>query len=309
MVIQTQSLNSTNDNQAPPVQDGHSSLPNATKSKRRSLLQRIGRNASARIGIFLLGILTLASLFAPLITSVSPNDMNTSSILMGPSSEHWFGTDDFGRDLLSRVLYGGRISIIVGFSVAIITTVLGLVLGSLAGYYSHLDNLIMRIMDILMAIPAILLAIAIMAILGPEAINVIAALSIAFLPRSTRIVRAEILQIKERDYIQASQAVGLPDSQILIRHAIPNGITPLLIQQTFILALAILAESTLSFLGVGVPPSVPTLGSILSDSRQFLQVAPWMSLFPGVFISLLVLGFNVLGDGLRDVLDPHSASQ
>jgi peptide/nickel transport system permease protein len=272
---------------------------------RRSWLRTLARSRSAMIGLVIVTILALASLAAPLLTDADPNTMESRSILTGPSSEHPFGTDDFGRDVMSRVLYGGRLSIAVGVLVAGITSVTGLILGTLAGYYRRLDNPIMRVMDILMAFPSILLAIGVMAILGPRFINIVIALAIPYTPVTARVVRGEILQLRERDFAEAARAVGMSDARIMVRHLIPNSMAPILVQQTFVLALAILAESGLNFLGVGVPPSVPTLGSILADARTFLRDAYWMALFPGLFISLLVLGFNIMGDGLRDILDPH----
>jgi peptide/nickel transport system permease protein len=263
------------------------------------------RSKSTLIGLGLALVIVLLSLGAPLFTSTSPNAMSPAAILQGPTSAHPFGTDDFGRDLLSRVLYGGRISLFVGVVVSLVTGALGVLLGTLTGYYRRVDGPIMRVMDALMAFPAILLAIGIMSILGPRLINIIAALAIVYTPRSARIARGAILALRDQDYVQAARSIGMRDSRIMLRHLVPNIMAPVLVQQTFILAVAVLAESSLNFLGVGVPPEVPTLGSILSDSRTFLRDAPWMSLYPGVFISVLVLGFNLLGDGLRDVFDPR----
>jgi peptide/nickel transport system permease protein len=269
------------------------------------MLRRMRRSRSTLIGLGLALVVVVLSLGAPLITGTSPNSMSPLAILQGPSTAHPFGTDDFGRDLLSRVLYGGRISLLVGVVVSIITGGVGVLLGTLTGYYRRLDGPIMRVMDALMAFPAILLAIGIMSILGPRLINIIAALAIVYTPRCARIARGAILSLRDQDYVQAARAIGMSDSRIMLRHLVPNIMAPVLVQQTFILAVAVLAESSLNFLGVGVPPEVPTLGSILSDSRTFLRDAPWMSLYPGVFIAVLVLGFNLLGDGLRDVLDPR----
>jgi peptide/nickel transport system permease protein len=281
------------------------SLQSATRSSGNSTLRRLLRSRSALIGLTLTAVLLILSLGAPLFTSMSPSAMVMTEILQAPSADHFFGTDNFGRDVFSRVLYGGRISILVGVVVAGATTVLGVIIGTAAGFYPRLDNVLMRIMDILMAFPAILLAIGIMAILGPQLSNIIIALVIPFTPRTARVVRGEILHLKEQDFALAAHSIGMHDLRLLARHLVPNSLAPLLVQQTFILAIAILAESGLNFLGVGVPPDVPTLGSILADSRTYLRNAYWMALFPGIFISLLVLGFNLLGDGLRDVLDPR----
>jgi peptide/nickel transport system permease protein len=191
-------------------------------------------------------------------------------------------------------------------TIALVTTLTGLLFGALAGYYPRLDNPIMRTMDVLMAFPGMLLAIGIMAILGQQTINIVLALMVPYTPRTARVVRGQILALRDQEFIQAARCLGLRDWRIIVRHLLPNVAAPLLIQQTFILAGAILAESGLSFLGVGVPPEVPTLGGILSDSRAYLRTAPWLSLYPGLLISLLVLGFNLLGDGLRDALDPRT---
>lgn len=277
--------------------------PSASPS--RQLFRRLRRSRSTQIGLILTLIVAVLSLGAPLITNVDPNAMTPSAILEGPSRAHPFGTDDFGRDVFSRVLHGGRISLLVGFVVSAVTAVLGFLVGTLAGYYRWLDNPLMRVMDSLMAFPAILLAIGIMSILGPRLLNILVALIVVYTPRTARVVRGEILVLRETDFILAARALGVPDRRIMLRHLIPNSLAPVLVQQTFILAVAILAEAGLGFLGVGVPPDVPTLGGMLSDSRTFLRTAIWMSVYPGLFISVLVLGFNLLGDGLRDVFDPR----
>jgi peptide/nickel transport system permease protein len=280
-------------------------LAQPQRTTRRSIARRIRRSHATRLGLAMTLALVLLAVGAPLVATADPNALDSSEILVAPSSAHLFGTDDFGRDLFSRVLYGARISILVGITVALTTTLTGLLFGTLSGYYPRLDNPIMRMMDILMAFPAILLAIAIMTVLGPQLLNVIIALIIPFTPRAARVVRGEILRLRQQEFVQAARALGLSDGRIILRHLVPNSLTPLLVQQTFVVAVAILAEASLNFLGVGVPPTVPTLGATLADSRQFLRDAPWMSLFPGLFISLLVVGVNLLGDGLRDVLDPR----
>ena len=268
-------------------------------------VRRFLRNVTGMVGLLLVLVVAVASLGAPLFTSTDPASMDTSIILQAPSSAHPFGADDLGRDVFSRVLYGGRISILVGVSVALATTVGGVLFGVLSGFYPRLDNPIMRVMDIVMAFPAILLALGIVAILGPQLTNIIIALSIPYTPRSARVVRSMILQLKHKEFVEAARSIGVHNWRIILRHLLPNFLAPLMVQQTYVLAIAILEEAELTFLGVGVPPSVPTLGGIISDARTQLRVAPWLPLYPGLTISALVLGFNLLGDGLRDVLDPR----
>lgn len=267
--------------------------------------KRLVRSRSFIIGLTLTLLMVAVAVFAPLLTAVSPTDMDTSQILKAPSAAHWFGTDAFGRDTYSRVIYGARISIAVGALVALITLVTGVLLGTLAGFYSRLDGPIMRVLDMLMALPAILLAIGVMAILGPQLINVVIALSIVYTPRTARIVRASVIAVKEQEFIEAAQAMGASDLRLILLHVVPATLGPLIVQETFIFAYAVLAEATLSFLGVGVPPDIPSWGSILSDSRTLLRTAPWQSLYAGLAISLTVFGVNLLGDGLRDVFDPR----
>jgi peptide/nickel transport system permease protein len=273
------------------------------------VVRRGARNRSVQIGLLVTLFLAVLSVGAPLFTPLDPTDMNVRMILKPPSPENRFGTDDFGRDLFTRVLYGSRVSFRVGIEVAAITTVLGLLLGSLAGYYPQLDNIIMRVMDIFQAFPEILLALGIVAILGPELRNIVIALVFPFTPRTARVVRGSILALKEQEFIEAARCVGSRDLRIILTHLLPNCLAPVLVQQTYILAIAILAESGLNFLGVGLPPNVATLGGSLADARIHLRTSPWMSLYPGLFISALVLGFNLLGDGLRDVLDPRMADR
>ncbi len=274
-------------------------------SARRQTLNRLLRSRTLMIGLFMASALVVLSVGAPLFTGVDPTDMDMSMIMKPPSAQHPFGTDAFGRDLFSWVLYGGRISLLVGLSVAAVTTITGVVLGSLSGYYPRLDSIIMRAMDVLMAFPEILLALGIVAILGPRISNIIIALLITYTPRPARVLRGAFLSLKGEQFVEAARCVGVSDLRIILRHMLPNCVAPLMVQQTYILAIAILAEAGLSFLGVGVPPSFPSLGGALADARAVIRYAPWMSLYPGLYISLLVLGVNLLGDGLRDVLDPR----
>lgn len=271
----------------------------------KGVLRTFTKNRAFVVGMLLTLITLTVGVVGPWFAPSDPNEMDLISILQGPSSAHPFGTDDFGRDVLSRVLTGSRVSLIVGGSVAGITLVFGLALGLLAGFYRLLDEIVMRIMDLLMAFPAILLAIGIVAVLGQQLGNIIFALAIVYTPRSVRIVRGAVIATKEQDYISAARALGASDLRLMVRHIALNTTAPLVVQQTFVFAYAVIAEATLSFLGVGVPAGVPSWGNIISDGRNFLAVAPWMTFAPGALLALTVMGINLLGDGLRDLIDPR----
>jgi peptide/nickel transport system permease protein len=251
----------------------------------------------------LLGI--LVALLANLIAPYDPRELNVFVRLQGPSSEYLLGTDHLGRDILSRVLYGARISLMAGFASVVISTLAGVLIGVFAGYYPIFDRLLMRLMDGLMAFPVILLAIALMAALGPNLINVVIALSLVYAPRTARIVRGAVLVIKEADYVEAAGALGARSSAIIFKHILPNSLSPIIVQATFTFAYAVQAEAALSFLGAGVPPDIPSWGIMLSESRLYMTQAPWMTLPPGIAIALTVLSLNAIGDGLRDSLDPR----
>lgn len=270
-----------------------------------SLKARFRRSRMAATGLVLVSLIALVAFLAPWISPYDPMEMNVLDRLQGPSQAHPLGTDNYGRDLLSRVLYGARLSLRVGFSVVLFTTLVGTPIGMLAGFYPRLDNVLMRAMDALMAFPAILLAIAIMAALGPHEINVVLALGIVYTPRTARIVRASTLAVRELDFVEAVRALGASDLRILLRHVLPSCLAPLAVQATFIFAYAILAEASLSFIGAGPPPPTPSWGNILSEGRVYMREAPWITLFPGLAIALSVLGLNLAGDGLRDMLDPR----
>ena len=274
------------------------------RSQTSQILRRFRRNVNGMLGLGMVLVVVVLSAGAPLLTHADPTRMDTSAILEPPSSDHLFGTDDLGRDVLSRVLHGGRISTVVAVVVGSVTTFFGIILGVLSGFYRRLDNPIMRAMDIVMSFPSVLLALAIVAILGPRLINVIVALIVPYTPLAARVVRAMVLQLKEKEFVLAARCVGATDRRIIAYHLLPNSIAPLLVQETYIIAVSILAEAYLSFLGVGVPPEVPTLGGMISEARSYFRYTPWLPVFPGVAISVLVLGWNLLGDGLRDVLDP-----
>ncbi len=269
------------------------------------LSRRLAGQAGPMAGLIVLIVAVLCALFAPALTHYDPLKLNILDRLSPPSSAHLLGTDDFGRDVYSLVLYGGRASLLVGGLVMILTSVIGVMFGVVAGFSRVLDNVLMRIMDGLMAFPAIVLAIALMAALGPRLSNVIIALSIVYAPRTARLIRSTVVVIRELQYVEAAQALGAESGRIVWRHILPNTVAPLLVQATFMFAYAVLAEAALSFLGVGAPPYIPTWGNIISTGRLYIQDAPWIIWFPGVAIILVGLGLNLLGDGLRDLLDPR----
>jgi peptide/nickel transport system permease protein len=246
------------------------------------------------------------AIFAPWIAPADPTFANPAIRLSPPSTDHFFGTDDLGRDVFSRAVYGARISLIIGLGVTLAAGVIGSVLGLLSGYVDRLDSPIMRTLDGLMAFPSILLAIAIMASLGPSTLNVFIALSIVYTPVIARLVRSTTLVIKQQPYVESARSIGLRDSAIMAKYIFPNGLSPLIVQCTFVIALAIISEASLSFLGAGVPPQQPTWGNMLRDGQSLLQQAWWMAVFPGVALFVTVLALNLLGDGLRDALDPRS---
>ncbi|KAB2338606.1 ABC transporter permease [Cytobacillus depressus] len=275
------------------------------KEQQQLLKKRFTTNVSMMIGIIVFSFLVLLALVGPFIVGYSPYEMVVSNRLQLPSSEHLLGTDNFGRDLLSRIVYGARASIGVGFSIAIITSVVGLTIGLFASMYKALDHILMRICDGLMAIPAILLAIALMAALGPNVRNVIIALSFVFTPYVARIVRSAALVVREQTYIEAMKAQGASQARIIWLHVAPNVLSPLIVQATFIFADSIITEAALSFLGAGIPAPAPSWGNILYDGKLVIFNGWWMTVFPGLMIILSVIGLNSLGDGLRDIMDPH----
>lgn len=262
------------------------------------------KSPSLLIGV--LGLLFLLGIFigGPYVHRADPTLLDLGNIFRPPQFRYPMGTDDLGRDLLARVLYGGRVSLAIGAMTGILTGVAGTAIGLLCGYFRQLDVLLMRLMDMLMSFPSLLLALAVMASLGSSWVNVVVALSLAYTPRTVRVVRSVVLSLREMTYIEAVRALGLPTSRILIRHILPGVLPYLIVQQTFIFAYAVLGEAGLSFVGVGIQPPIPSLGNIIGDARPFMEVAPWMVFFPGGAISLCVLFLNFLGDGLREILDP-----
>jgi peptide/nickel transport system permease protein len=280
---------------------------NHMKKERQSiLLRRYFSNRLVVTGSVIILTLSLISIFAPLITVYTPYDMIVTARLSPPSAEHFFGTDNFGRDLFSRVVYGTRVSMTVGLTVAAITLVIGAVIGLYSAYYRTLDHILMRICDGLMAFPAILLAIALMAALGPNIINVILSLSIVNTPTVARVVRSAAIVVKEQTFIEALRSQGASSWRIIWLHIAPNTMSPLIVQITYVFGVSVIIEASLSFLGAGIPAPSPSLGNILFDGKIVIFNAWWMTVFPGAFIILSVLGLNLFGDGLRDLLDPHT---
>jgi peptide/nickel transport system permease protein len=257
------------------------------------------------LGLALCGLVAVVAILAPWITSVDPNKLAMRSKFRPPDSSFIFGTDNFGRSLWSRVVWGAQLSMFIGSSVVVINAVLGTAIGAAAGYFRRLDNVLMRINDALMAFPAVLLAIAVTAVLGPSVNDVIIALGIVYTPRTARIVRASVIVLREMEYVQAAVAAGAGHWRILRRHILPNALAPLIVQLSFLFAYAVLTEATLSFLGVGAVPPTPTWGNIMAEGRQYMVDAPWIIAIPGAALMVTVLGLNLLGDGLRDVLDPR----
>jgi peptide/nickel transport system permease protein len=268
--------------------------------------KRLLAHPMGMVGIVVIFFNLSIAMLAPWISTHDPLKIDIAHRASPPSRQFLFGTDDFGRDIFSRVIYGSRISIYISVLSVLVATVFGVIIGAIAGYYgAWVDNVIMRCMDALMSFPAILLAIVIMAILGGHMLNVAAALGVVYIPRFARVVRGSVLSLKEKEFIEASRAMGNTDTEIIFQHILPNCMAPLIVQATVSLAYAILAEASLSFLGLGAPPPAPSWGNMLSDARNFMVDAPWMTIFPGVAIIIAVVGFNLLGDGLRDVLDPR----
>ena len=264
------------------------------------------RNPTIVIGTAILALFVVLALIAPWIAN-DPLSFDPLNRLKRPSVEFWFGTDQFGRDVYSRVVYGTRISLIVGVSVAFIATAIGLVVGVLCGYYRRVDDTVMRIMDGLMAIPAILLAIALITLMKASLLIVIIAISIPEIPRVVRLVRSVVLTVRGLPYIEAAVASGTRGRIIMTRHILPSTVAPLIVQSTYVCASAILIEAGLSFLGAGTPPEIPSWGNVISLGRAYFQISPWIIFFPGLMLAIAVLAINLVGDGLRDTLDPRIA--
>jgi len=266
------------------------------------------RNPTIVLGGALLAIMAAVAVLAPRIAG-DPLFMTPIDRLKAPSALHWFGTDNLGRDVYARTVYGAQISLVVGLAVAVVSVTIGLVIGLFAGYWRRLDAIVMRLMDGWMAIPSILLAIALVSLNKASVGIVIVAISIPEIPRVVRLVRSVVLSIREEPYVEAAIAVGTRTPLILVRHVLPNAVAPLIVQATYIAATAILIEAILSFLGVGIPPQTPTWGNIMAEGRTLFRVFPHNILYPGIFLALTVLAVNMLGDGLRDTLDPRMSKR
>lgn len=272
-------------------------------------LRRLRANRAAMAGLAIVLLLMVAALAAPLLTRYDPLAPELANRLQPPGAAHWLGTDDLGRDILTRIIYGARVSLQVGIASVLVAVLLGVPLGAMAGYFGGIvDNLIMRGMDIMLAFPGILLAIAIVAVVGPSLHNAMLAIGIVSIPVYARVVRASVLSLKEKEFIDAARVAGAHHFRIILRHALPNSLSPLIVQATLGVATAILDAAALSFLGLGAQPPTPEWGAMLSQGRAFLRLAPWVTFFPGLAIMLLVMGLNLFGDGLRDALDPRLMS-
>lgn len=276
---------------------------------RKGLFGFAWRHPTMALGIAILGLMLVIAVFAPLLGTVDPTALAPAKRTREPSPEFWFGTDAFGRDIYSRVLYGARISLLVGFAVAVLASLIGLAIGLVSGYMRALDGVIMRIMDGLMSIPPILLAVTLMALTRASVQNVILAITIAEIPRVSRLVRGVVLSLREQPYVDAAIAAGTTTPMIILRHILPNTVAPLTVQATYICGSAMIIESILSFIGAGTPPIIPSWGNIMADGRALWQVKAYIIFFPAIFLSLTVLAVNLMGDGLRDALDPRMAKR
>lgn len=282
------------------------SLSSITPASRYYWIRLLLQNPTALVSLCFVLAVVLLAIAAPVITSHSPTFVNPVDRLLPPSSDYWFGTDQFGRDILTRAIYGARVSLLVGITVMLAAATAGSIIGLVAGYYSRVDTPLMRVMDGLMAFPSILLAIAIMASLGPRTSNVIIALSVVYTPSIARLVRGTTLVTRRLAYVESAKSIGMRDHLILRRYVYMNSLSPLIVQCTFVVAFAIISEASLSFLGAGVPPETATWGNMVRDGQGVLQRAWWLAVFPGALLFATVLALNLLGDGLRDALDPRS---
>jgi peptide/nickel transport system permease protein len=273
---------------------------------RTAVLSRLFKNKLVIIGTVIISVFILLAVLAPLLAPYQPNAQNIEQKLESPSWKHWMGTDEYGRDVFSRIIYGSRISISIGFVAVGISLLIGILLGAISGYFGGwVDQVIMRLVDVFLCIPTIYLILILVTLLGPNIINVMIVIGVTSWPGLCRMVRAEFLSLKQRDYVSAAQAIGNSNKRIIFRHILPNALAPVYVTATFAIAGAILMESGLSFLGFGVQPPTATWGNILTAGKDYIHSAWWLMFFPGVMITCTVLGYALLGDGLRDVLDPR----
>jgi peptide/nickel transport system permease protein len=287
---------------APPIAPAKSVSPTW-----RRFRDAFRRHPTALIGGGILLLMIAIAVLAPWIGTIDPQLVSPAKRLKPPSSAYWFGTDMLGRDVYSRVAYGARVSLVIGLAVALLSTVIGLAIGLITGYVRRLDAIVMRVMDGLMSIPSVLLAIALMALTKASMGNVIAAITLAEVPRVVRLVRSLVLTLREQPYVEAAIASGTTLPLILVRHILPNIVAPLLVQATYVCGSAMITEAILSFIGAGTPPNIPSWGNIMAEGRSLVQIASYLLIFPGIFLSLTVLAVNLLGDGMRDALDPRLA--
>ena len=276
---------------------------------RRGIAGFVHRHPTVAFGSALLVIMLLIALLAPYLGTVDPTTLNTSRRTRAPSADFWFGTDMLGRDIYSRVVYGARVSLTVGFAVALIASAIGLTIGLVSGFVRRADGIVMRVMDGLMSIPPILLAIALMALTRGSVGNVILAITIAEIPRVSRLVRGVVLSLREQPYVDAAVAAGTRTPMIILRHILPNTMAPMTVQATYICGSAMIVEAILSFIGAGTPPTIPSWGNIMAEGRALWQVKPFIVFFPAAFLSVTVLAVNLVGDGLRDALDPRATKR
>ena len=275
----------------------------------RDFLQALIRRKIALAGAGVLLVICFLAMFAPLVATHDPMGLNPADRLQGPSATHWFGTDHFGRDIYSRIVYGARMTILGGSGVVLYSILIGIVVGLLSGYFREFGLIAMRLVDVVMSFPPLLLALALIAILGPGLLNVILAVSATYLTHTARIIFGLTLKIKEEAYVEAIRSIGANSGRIILRHVLPNLVSPVIVQATFTFAFSLLQIASLDFLGVGVPPQVPSWGNMVSEGRVYITRAPGVLLFPGIFIVLTVLSFNLVGDVLRDNLDPRFRDQ
>ncbi|MCS3507963.1 ABC transporter permease [Achromobacter sp. JUb104] len=286
---------------------GGAGLAPAIRKRPRSALVRTLSTWPVMAALVMLAIIVLAAISANLLGLADPMAINPMQRLKGFSTEHWFGTDAYGRDVLSRVVHGARISLMIGAGTAVAALIPGLLLGVIAGYFRAADMVIMRVMDGIMSVPSILLAIALVAVTGASMLTVLIAIAVPEFPRVVRLVRGLILSLRDEPYVEAAISLGTPTHVLMMRHLVPNTVAPLIVQGTFIFASAMLSEAVMSFLGVGMPPEFPSWGNVIAEGRMYFQIKPGLILLPGLFLALTVLSVNMLGDAMRDALDPKMA--